>query len=338
MGYSEPTGSIFCGQHLPKRSLSSRLAEISSGWKPIIATTLILLALVAGTTCIQAAPCRERLNGYDTTPPAAIRDEIDRHATRFEWATDVDVVNGNTWIWNYIWNKGDNALGPVTWSKGNINTTVWAPIAVGEAHCARRYVTVASSQPDPDAPIIHSTNEQREEAAAYRMVEQAPQTTGSIPGRSGVSVVTTLQDEAGKPFEIEVEVFSYPSKDGIGVYLYFPPRGVILGLSGITSAFSNGEANTATASLGRQQIKFERGTLSSFAGSATAEVITKALPGNVDERLQKDFLFLSGGSGKTIIDLPAYGSREILAELVVFDVNRKPLFINEFSLFVPAPK
>lgn len=277
--------------------------------------------------------------------PSALKDRIQRPSVQMEWATDVDADNGRTFIWNYIWNQGKDRVGPVSWPKGGITTTVWNPIPPGEAFCSRRYVLAASAQPDPDAPITYGTNEQQEPAAAFMPLPFAPTTAGIervqlqpnavVGAQVGVNLSWTIEGKEGAPSTpTNVDITSIRTTGGINVFVYFP-RNVIIGITGLSEGLSKEGVEAVIASTKAQSIKTTVASLESYAGAKAAAMVEEAFSSpDAKSRAQGRLVFFEGG-GKGIFTVQALAAVQQSAELVVLDSDRRPLMVGQTDLLVP---
>jgi hypothetical protein len=112
------------------------------------------------SSSIASAACS--LTDFDRTPPSAVSSRVSNQFATFEWASDVDTVRGRLWIWNYIWNQGNEGL-RARWEKGRIRIPTLNPIPPREPFCNKYLVTSVQAQPDTDAPIVYGTNDQTQD-------------------------------------------------------------------------------------------------------------------------------------------------------------------------------
>jgi hypothetical protein len=141
-------------------------------WFQMAAAVLVKIALGCGV----ALACD--LSMFDKTSPTAVKDRVDNHFAKFEWASDADASQGQFKIWNYIHNLGNAGLG-ADWDKGRIHIPVANPLPPGKPFCYRYLADLVTERPDADAPIIYGTNKQRQDAAAYVPRQQAQSTIRS---------------------------------------------------------------------------------------------------------------------------------------------------------------
>jgi hypothetical protein len=140
---------------------------------------------------VAAASCN--IDGYDQAWPRAFRDEVDNQFARFEWASDLDPHTGRPRVWNFVWNKGSEALG-VDWPKAGIKVPLLNPLPAGHVFCHKYYVSATSE--DTDAPIAYGTNRQVQRAAVFA----ENRTTGAAPSAFSTTsqFETTYMNEKGE--------------------------------------------------------------------------------------------------------------------------------------------
>jgi hypothetical protein len=277
--------------------------------------------------CLAAAALGCDLREFDRTPPAAVRSELHNSAAHFEWASDVDIVSGRTWIWHYILNKrNDVALG-VRWKKANIKRHLANPLPPGESDCNRFLANSVEDAPDTRAPIIYGTAEASQDAAVFVEKQQSAATT-SIIETSFVSAKTKLVEK------VSVYVSTSPTPKGIGITIQQTPN-VIVALGSIGRALNSQQYEAFASAAKMQDVRAEKAAFADYlkgAGDGFEGLFTKE---EVDSTLRGQFLFFSGT--KFGAEIQAEKTERVSADLILLDRNdNRPLFATEVNMLLPA--
>jgi len=118
---------------------------------------LNILLIGAGLPFAPSAFADCDLSGYDRSLPKTVSSMVNNEIVKFEWASDLDTINGRNWIWHYIKNlHADHGLG-YKWPKAGLRRALGSPLEVGKTDCNRYFVTTQPAL-DDNAPITYGTN------------------------------------------------------------------------------------------------------------------------------------------------------------------------------------
>jgi hypothetical protein len=254
---------------------------------------------------------------YDQTPPRAIRS--DPRTSVLEWATDVDTVQGQLWIWHYVKNPRPDALG-VNWPKGGIRRQLGNPLNPGETDCNRFYTNAVNSVVDDDAPITYGTNQQTQPAAVY-----TPRHVRGGPTKSIID--TSFADAGGKLQQVHVVISSRRTEKGLLLEVD-QDANVVIAVSSLPEAL----AQTSVVDDRRAQ----HSTFQQFAGDAA----TRALSGlfsaaELNRRVEQNYVFFPQ-TKQFIVEIPAATVDEVPADLIILDPKKQPIFATEIRVLIPS--
>lgn len=307
--------------------------------------------LVSLYCSVASAGCN--LSGFDQTSPSKVTDEVDNQFAHFEWASDVDVMPDHLRVWHYILNKGTRGLGAI-WEKADIRIPLTRPLPPGEAFCNRFFAYAALRYPDTNAPIKYGTTPQVQRAAVYVPVdgqsdgEKPPQDVlrpATKPGEDdqkhqksgaiGSYINTSYANDDGKVVDVTVELTSAPSPKGMYLALYRSP-GLIVGLSGFSSALSQGQVDSITSSANGQEAKVDRSSYAQFTKEDPTEALAALFPERKIPDAKGDFLFFSGKNNKIVFEIAAGSLKKVSTDVVVLDQQLRPILATAVQLFVPV--
>ena len=198
--------------------------------------------------CAASAGCN--ISQFDHDLPRAIRGEVSNHLANFEYASDVDNVDGTFRLWNYVLNKRPDKGIAISWPKAGIGQDFFAPLPPGEPACV--FQTVDEIRRDPDAPITYGTKDQTQSAAVYAY--DVPKKLGSTT--SGVRTSVLID---GKSVDLNVELSTYPTKEGFGFVLEHSP-GVVVGIAGLPEVLTPKQLQSIQTSAKSQDAMVEKAT------------------------------------------------------------------------------
>jgi hypothetical protein len=237
----------------------------------------IALLVASSLFFASAASADCDLSTYDRTPPAAIRSGLDNGIAHFEWATDVDTVNGRNWIWHYIKNlHSDRGLG-YQWPKADLRRSLGSPLDPGKTDCNRYFVTTQTA-PDDNAPITYGTNESRQRAAVYAEAKAAapgpgpgteggnrgqpagPADTPAVPA-TGSIIETTYTTNAGSSESVRVAISTRQTNaDGQWLFEIDRTPNVIVAIA-MMKFFNSDQLKSLVAQFLQQSIRVDVGNL-----------------------------------------------------------------------------
>jgi hypothetical protein len=293
----------------------------------LAAPAMLVLITYACFATATAWPCD--LREFDRTPPAAVRSEVHNRAAHFEWASDVDTVNGRTWIWHYILNKRtDSAIG-VTWKKAHIKRHLANPLPPGESDCNRFLANTVEDAPDTQAPIIYGTADASQDAAIFVEKQQSAAATTSIIETSFVNAKTKILEK------VSVYISTGPTPKGIGISIQQTPN-VILALGSIGRALNSQQYDTLVAAAKSQDGRAERAAFVDYLkGAGTDGFQGLYTKDEVDAKLTGLFVFFSGTKFGT--EIQAERTERVAADLILLDrSDNRPLFATEVKMLLPA--
>ena len=134
-------------------------------------------AVAVGFTADIASGCNRTT--YDRAMPRMVKDTVDEHGNRFEWASDAEPnpnPNSPFRIWNYVYNQPDpQRYSPidaqvnghplaVKWEKAGIVLSALRPLPAGFSSC---YSAPADNVGVDDAPLYYDLANHRQAAKAY---------------------------------------------------------------------------------------------------------------------------------------------------------------------------
>ena len=164
--------------------------------------------------------------------PTEIRAPVKDQYANFEWMTDVDVVNGQSWLCNCIFNRDDKGWSG-QWIKGGIAVAVGKPLASGKGTCRAVLLGTHSNDPDRNAPIIYATSNQTQVAAVY---------VAAFPRGRAIELALQIRssqlDEANNPRDIFVNVEFRRKEPNTVEAFVTASEGLVVGLSGFSSGYS----------------------------------------------------------------------------------------------------
>jgi hypothetical protein len=76
--------------------------------------------------CAASAGCN--ISQFDNDLPRALRGEVSNHLANFEYASDVDNVDGTLRLWNYVLNKRPDKGIAISWPKAGIGQDFFTPL------------------------------------------------------------------------------------------------------------------------------------------------------------------------------------------------------------------
>ena len=286
-----------------------------------------MAALGVGLLCacgIASAACDT--SSFDRTPPPAIR--ADPATATLEWASDVDNLNGQLWIWHYVKNTRPQPLG-LRWVKANIRRHLGNPLPPGETDCNRFFANAVNDTPDDDAPIIYGTNEQRQDAAVF-VRRAAPQ--GNLQKGETISVIDTSFAAGGKVEDVHVVVASRRTEKGL-VFQLEQPANVVIAMSSLAATFSAEQFSVLSRGLDAPiaPANFQQYTKLDAAKALGGLFSDKELA----ERVKQEYVFFPPAR-KAAIEIPTVGVQQVSADLIILDRQLQPQFATEIIVLVPA--
>ena len=292
------------------------------------------------------------LSTYDRTPPRAIGSGLDNGTAHFQWATDVDTVDGRNWIWHYIKNlDASRGLG-YRWPKANLRRALGSPLQPGKTDCNRFFVT-SGFNPDDNAPIIYGTNEADQRAAVYaesRAPKAAPPAAPATPstpvGSSSSrqpatgSVIETSYSSGGGAVESVRVAISTSEGENTGDRWKLQlemTQNVTVGVSMIQKFLSEPQFRSILDQFRNQSMKVDVVELQKITGQddkrALAGLFSEAELS--DHANQSYLIFPNGGAPKASVSVSAPALQLISTDLILFDRDRRPYFATTVRLLVP---
>jgi hypothetical protein len=286
-----------------------------------------MAALGFGLLCacsIASAACD--ITTYDRTPPPAIR--ADPATSVLEWATDVDTLRGQHWIWHYVKNTQSQPLG-VRWVKADIRRHVTNPLPPGEIDCRRIFANEVADRPDDDAPIIYGTNEQRQDAAVFVKRQTPP---GPIrKGETRSIIDTSFADASGKAQNVHVVVATRRTEKGFMFEIEQSPN-VVVAISSLS--FNSEQIGALSRGLEMTVVPadFQEFTKLDAVKALSGLYSEKELP----QRLKQNYVFFPQAKKSAAVEILASSVQEVSADLIILDQRLQPQFATEIQVMVPA--
>jgi len=278
--------------------------------------------------CAASASCD--VSQFDRTAPSAIRGEVSNHLAHFEYASDIDSVGGRLRVWNYVLNKREDKGIGISWPKAGIGIDLWAPLPPREAAC--KFQTVDEVQKDPDAPITYGTKDQTQPATVY--VSEQPKKLGSTD-----SVISaSYMNDDGKSVNVDVQLSTYQTNDGISFILRHSP-GVVIGIAGLPQVLTAKQLDGIRLSAKSQDASVEQATYFEYTKEDPRKALSFLFQADKGPNENTDFLFFSGSSAKFGFETLTNRIEKVSADVIVLDEKRRrPVFATDISLLVPAGK
>jgi len=265
------------------------------------------------------------LREFDRTEPHAIKSQVDNQFAQFEWATDVDVLSGQDWIWHYIWNKNRSAGLGALWKKADIRIPLTAPLAPGAAHCNHFLVNAFRPEPDADAPIVYGTNSQTQRAAVYVAASPPSQRTGGY-------FDSTYVDENGKRIDLHIAVFSKASPGGYTLFIEKYPTDITIAFSKLAPVCVGPFAGPEDAIPAFcKQVRIQTLEDAKIDKASLASVFS---PAELAERRTQDYLFFALRELKSGHEIRARSLLVTNSELIVLDSRQHVLFVSNVQMLV----
>jgi hypothetical protein len=262
---------------------------------------------------------------FDRTPPAAIRSDVDNQFARFQWATDGDLLAGQSWLWHYIWNRSPNAGLGAIWDKAGIRFPLTNPLPPGNKFCNRKFVAAIRTLPDVDAPIIYGTNKQRQDAVVYVEDQAASQSSASI-------FETAYLDQQGKKVDVHVGVFSERMAAGYSFQLNIVPD-LTVAISRLSKVLSSSELESIVSSAASQRANVRSETLGA-SGREPVGLNELFSPPELAARLNQNYLFFRVAE-KALFRVETPAVEKINAEIVVLDKDAHVIFVGDVEMLAP---
>jgi len=260
-----------------------------------------------------------------TAPPAIVSDVANRYAT-FRWASDADLINGQSWLWHYIRNTSPLTQFSARWDKAGITFT---PVPPGDIACNRKFVAGFQQPPDPNAPIKYSapgTSLLTQDAAVYVERQTALQAAGSI-------FDTAYLDQQGKKINIHVGIFFQPNAGGYSFQLDVAPQ-LTVAISRLSSFLTSSELSSIRSSATTQRADVQLATLGASAKEIPAELKELLSPEELQATLRREYIFFSGAQ-KTSFRVETPAVQKITAEIAILDREARILLIGDAEILAP---
>jgi hypothetical protein len=283
----------------------------------------ILLSLYC---CAASASCN--ITDFDRATPKAIKGAVNTPLVNFEYASDIDAVDGQLRLWNYVLNRTARGLG-VDWPKAGISSNLWLPLPPGEAAC--KFDTVSEIRTDPDAPITYGTTDEVQSATVFA-------SNAKKLGSTNSAIRTSYRNDEGKSVSIDVQLSTFQTPQGIGMALEHSP-GIVIGIAGLPKVLTAEQIEKMSLSAKAQDAAVEQATYLEYTKKDPREALAPLIRSEKDRPSEKTpFLFFSGSSAKLGFDTDRAVER-VSADVVILDEkSKRPLFATDFSLLVPAAK
>jgi hypothetical protein len=268
------------------------------------------------------------LTGFDRTQPAAIRGSVNNQFANFEWASDVDLIDGRLWVWHYILNRRPDLPIGGHWDKAGIIMPLANPLPPGKAACNQFLADSIQTNPDTDAPIIYGTNEQQQRAAVY--VANKPPKAADTSSKIRSSYV----GEGGGVIDLSIDLSTVQTSNGFQIVLDHSP-GLVVGIADISKALSSDQLERLAIMAKEQGAFVARATYSQFT-KQSPDAALNLFPKENRPKEDTEFLFFAGRS-LTKFELKAEAVQKVSANMIVFDEKiGRPVFATDVSVLVPA--
>lgn len=285
------------------------------------------------------------LSTYDRTAPRAITSGLDNGTARFEWATDVDTVDGRDWIWHYIRNLDPNRGLGYRWPKANLRRALGSPLQSGKADCNRYFVS-SKFGADDNAPITYGTNEAEQRAAVYleTVTSNGPSTQTNAAGptqdetASVIESSYTTQNGSTENVRVAISTNEGNSSDNRWRLRIQRTPNVIVGISGVLRHLNGQQSRSLFDQFKEQSIPVEGIDLRKMTGRDEKEAFAGLFSeAELSAHVNQVYLVLySEGAADAKAAVPAGALRPISTDLVLFDRERRPFFATTLRLLAPS--
>jgi hypothetical protein len=325
---------------------------------------LILLCLVAPTTAGAGCDLSEFGRGGH-----AVRDLVDNQFAHFGWGSDTEAKYSLTKIWNYIQNLSSTKSLSAVWVKAEIRIPIANPLPPGGTFCNRYPVAGASERPDPDAPILYGTNNQRQGAAAYVPIGPAgakgtpgspsekdlpsspsnglprtPGPGGQLPPTNllpylGLEISTSYIDRNQKTQDLFFDFNTSNKGNGlVQLYVYRSPE-ITLAVSNFSDFLSQNQISRLTSELSAQNAEATITSLAEYIGKDNTSAHESISQLFTDSELKaiydKKFIVFSGAD-KFFSLIQGKELKQESADILAFDKDRRPLLATRAAIYVPV--
>jgi hypothetical protein len=296
--------------------------------------TALAFALIWAAPTASAQDCQD-VSDFDQTEPKKEGEQIDNTYAKFNWASDVDVIEGRSKLWNYIYNDDEKNGWNGDWAKGGINQPLIRPLAPKTYACAKKALWKHKDDPE-SAPIIYAPSNQAADAlvfvkaekeAADQQAQTATQATSETLGTS-LEIGTTYLDAKQQPATATFFLGAIPKGDFTNFY-FKPSSGVIVAISKIKSNFPQTAIQEIFAAAKNQGRELEFVALGDWAAKDSLSGIEAVDP-------KEQFLIVHNEFGAEIKSVPDPDAPEVTAQVVMFDETRVPILVTTVDL--PAMK
>jgi hypothetical protein len=274
------------------------------------------------------------LSEFDRSPPAAITSQVNNETVKFEWATDVDTLNGRSWVWHYVKNLHPNRGLGYAWPKAQLRHALGTPLEPGKTDCNRYFVAVPTA-PDDNAPIMYGTNGASQRAAVY-----AEAKTANAAPWTGAIIETSYNNE-----NVHLGIWTEPrgsaSGDGDRSWTFSVerPTNVSVAIASLPSLMGLDQLTSMIAQFGKQSIRTEAVPLSRITKREDKEALADIFSQDelVSRLDQQYFVMFSGGPAKAFVVIPNSGAvRQVYVDVFFFDEKNQPFFATTVGLLLPA--
>jgi hypothetical protein len=290
---------------------------------------MISLTIVFFSLCSPASASDCDLKAYDRTPPPALRGTVNNPAANFEYASDVDAVDGQLQISNYILNRRtDKGIG-VKWPKAGISQSVTFPIPPGDSACSSQTTEKYHTESDI---ITYGTNEGTKATVVF--VADTQRKLGSTES----NIKTSYTNSEGKPVNVNVEVFAFRTEKEISFSVQHSPA-LVIGIAGLPDVLTAGQIETLQESAKAQNAGVKKATFFQYTNEDPTNALAALFDPERGPSAKTDFLFFSGSSAKFGITTSTSNIEKVSADMIVLDAkSMRPILGTGVSLFVPVMK
>lgn len=262
------------------------------------------------------------LDGYDSTPPAALSGKIAQNGEDLAYSSDIERAKDRTFIWNYIQNNNEDRDVSVSWPEGSISYNIISPLPAGETACAV-YVIDGKSEDhvDYDAVIKYGNANHEQRASAYIPDDDIKPKDKSVTSKVSFAYVS----EVGKK-SVNLD-FSFRIEDKRLVDMKIAASdGFFVGIEGADRYWSSATKKSFFDIAKANKIQTEFSDWTKFAH---------------DPQSMKAFLDqakLDGGSALFANgSISGFGVGEMVSDtrqsgVVIFDSKRQPIFSTRIVL------
>jgi hypothetical protein len=297
---------------------------------------IVALALLLSVALGAPAQADCDIGKFDQSAPDAIRSKVNTGVVQFEWATDVDTVNGYEWIWHYIKNTHPDRGLSYRWPKADLRRALGSPLEAGSTDCNRYFVAVPTA-PDGEAPITYGTNESVQRAAVFAPSKNAAAASPQPPPSTGSIIETSYRNAAGGTENVRVALWTGEEKGtdkGWSLQIEQTQNATVL-IANISKYFSVEQLRSLQSQFARQLVSIDIIDIRKLTGRDDKEALEGLYSENeLADRSGQPYLFLP--PGKATVSLPTPTLLPLSTDLILVDRQRHPFFATTVRLLVPS--